>query len=171
MIKSGYATVQTVAKPDKLQIESSSVCEWNNAASLSHRSLLSESSSWSLILLNAQLNYFSLLQSPQHVPETVQDTWRTHSAQDKRANRYQKQCRIHGQFIQHRTNEPIGTRNSVGYMVNPCSTGNCCLHTMCQVPKKCMKCYVVCKICILQLKKYRKFYFSSSVTIEIPYNY
>ena len=88
--------------------------------------------------------------------------YQKHSAQDKRADRYQKQCRIHGQPIQHRTNEPIGTRNSVGYMVNPCSTGNCCLHTMFQVPKKCMKCYVVCKICILQLKKYRKFYFSSS---------
>ena len=75
---------------------------------------------------------------------------------------YQKQCRIHGEPIQHRTNEPIGTRNSVRYMVNPCSTGNCCLHTMCQVPKKWMKCYVVCKIPILQLQKYRKFYFSSS---------
>ena len=37
---------------------------------------------------------------------------------------------------------------------------------MCQVPKKCMKCYVVCKICILQLKKYRKFYFSSSAHVH-----
>ena len=33
---------------------------------------------------------------------TVQDTWSTHSAQDKRADRYQKQCRIHGEPIQHR---------------------------------------------------------------------
>ena len=79
---------------------------------------------------------------------------------------YQKQCRIHGEPIQHRTNEPIGTRNSVRYMVNPCSTGNCCLHTMCQVPKKWMKCYVVCKTPILQLQKYRKFYFSSSVSFH-----
>ena len=50
------------------------------------------------------------------------------------------QCRTHGEPTQHRiyrTRKPIDTRINAGF-----STGNCCLHIVCQVLKKWMKCYV-----------------------------